>query len=192
MARNTGFFARCSLPLRGYQIPEKQCGEITVEAWRSHGNPLECLNFNSRREEAVMLSRMPARRMQLVLRTSGALVWTPDVSDIFGDMIMISRRLLAALSTVALMGAAAPSFAQEAAAPAAPATTPAAPAAEAPAAPAAPTAESAAPAAPEAAGEEGTKKKHHGKHHHGKKHHGKKSKKAAAPAADSSSDTSAQ
>lgn len=130
--------------------------------------------------------------MQLVLRTSGALVWTPDVSDIFGDMIMISRRLLAALSTVALMGAAAPSFAQEAAAPAAPATTPAAPAAEAPAAPAAPTAESAAPAAPEAAGEEGTKKKHHGKHHHGKKHHGKKSKKAAAPAADSSSDTSAQ
>ncbi|WP_408742583.1 hypothetical protein [Acetobacter persici] len=140
-----------------------------------------------------MLSRMPARRMQLVLRTSGALVWTPDVSDIFGDMIMISRRLLAALSTVALMGAAAPSFAQEAAAPAAPAaTTPAAPAAEAPAAPAAPTAESAAPAAPEAAGEEGTKKKHHGKHHHGKKHHGKKSKKAAAPAADSSSDTSAQ
>ncbi|WP_408736682.1 hypothetical protein [Acetobacter persici] len=124
-----------------------------------------------------MLSRMPARRMQLVLRTSGALVWTPDVSDIFGDMIMISRRLLAALSTVALMGAAAPSFAQEAAAPAAPA---------------APTAESAAPAAPEAAGEEGTKKKHHGKHHHGKKHHGKKSKKAAAPAADSSSDTSAQ
>ncbi|AQT05980.1 hypothetical protein A0U91_05245 [Acetobacter persici] len=92
-------------------------------------------------------------------------------------MIMISRRLLAALSTVALMGAAAPSFAQEAAAPAAPA---------------APTAESAAPAAPEAAGEEGTKKKHHGKHHHGKKHHGKKSKKAAAPAADSSSDTSAQ
>lgn len=136
-----------------------------------------------------MLSKLPARRMQLVLRTSGALVWTPDVSDIFGDMIMISRRLLAALSTVALMGAAAPSFAQEAAAPAAPATTPAA---EAPAAPAAPTAESAAPAAPEAAGEEGTKKKHHGKHHHGKKHHGKKSKKAAAPAADSSSDTSAQ
>lgn len=165
---------------------------MKVSGCHTHGNLLVYLNFNPRREEAVMLSNLPARRMQLVIRTSGVLVGTPDVSDIFGDMIMISRRLLAALSTVALMGAAAPSFAQEAAAPAAPAVsapaTPAAPAAEAPAAP---SAESAAPAAPEAAKEEGTKKKHHGKKHHGKKHHAKKSKKAAS-SDDSASDTSAQ
>lgn len=161
---------------------------MKVSGCHTHGNPLVYLNFNPRREEAVMLSKLPARRMQLVIRTSGVLVGTPDVSDIFGDMIMISRRLLAALSTVALMGAAAPSFAQEAAAPAAPAVSaPAAPAAEAPAAP---SAESAAPAAPEAAKEEGTKKKGKKKHHHGK-HHGKKSKKAASSDA-SSSDTSAQ
>ncbi|OAG76192.1 hypothetical protein Amal_01963 [Acetobacter malorum] len=164
---------------------------MKVSGCHTHGNPLVYLNFNPRREEAVMLSKLPARRMQLVIRTSGVLVGTPDVSDIFGDMIMISRRLLAALSTVALMGAAAPSFAQEAAAPAAPAVSaPAAPAAPAAEAPAAPSAESAAPAAPEAAKEEGTKKKGKKKHHHGK-HHGKKSKKAASSDA-SSSDTSAQ
>ncbi|GBR48543.1 hypothetical protein AA11825_1023 [Acetobacter pomorum DSM 11825] len=102
----------------------------------------------------------------------------------FWRYFMISRRLLAALSTVALLGVAAPSFAQEAAPPA----PPAGPEAAAP--------EGAGPAATEAgkteeskgaAAHKGKHKGHKGGKHHGGKHHGKK--KSAAPASDSSSDS---
>lgn len=67
---------------------------------------------------------------------------------------MISRRLLAALSTVALLGAAAPSFAQEA-----PATAPAAPSAPTAEAPTTPEAAPAPSGAAETGKEEGTKRR---------------------------------